>query len=313
MSLGVTGSGPGRLLDIVGEEVTFKAYAPEQGELLPSHLAEALDPSDPVFFVSDVVESLELEAFEARYVVRGEHAYPPRLLLKLWLFGAMAGVYGGREIARRLHWDLRFRYLAGGLRPDFRTINRFRVRHQEDFRGVFRETVRLAQATGMVQLGRLAIDGSKVRANTSRHRAMSHGRMREAEARLEDEIGQILMQMEEVNQEEDEEHGEDDGSGGLPAELRDRKRRLERIRKARLQLEEEKGDGLQERHQKSFADPEANMMMTAEGRARLLLQQPDCSERGRHRRRKRGGHHGPRSRSVGAAAQGGRAQHGRVS
>ena len=159
----------------MGEEVTFKAYAPEQGELLPSHLAEALDPSDPVFFVSDVVESLELEAFEARYAVRGEHAYPPRLLLKLWLFGAIAGVYSGREIARRLHWDLRFRYLAGGLRPDFRTINRFRVRHQEDFRGVFRETVRLAQATGMVQLGRLAIDGSKVRANTSRHRAMSHG------------------------------------------------------------------------------------------------------------------------------------------
>ena len=218
----------------MGEEVSFKGYAPEQGELLPSHLGEALDPSDPVFFVSDVVESLDLEAFEARYAVRGEHAYPPRLLLTLWLFGAIAGVYSGREIARRVNWDLRFRYLAGGLRPDFRTINRFRVRHREDFGGVFRETVRLAQASGMVQLGRLAIDGSKIRANTSRHRAMSHKRMREAEARLEDELGQILMQMEEVNEEEDEEHGEDDGSGGLPEELRDRKRRLERIRKARL-------------------------------------------------------------------------------
>ena len=249
----------------MGEEVSFKGYAPEQGELLPSHLGEALDPSDPVFFVSDVVESLDLEAFEARYAVRGEHAYPPRLLLTLWLFGAIAGVYSGREIARRVNWDLRFRYLAGGLRPDFRTINRFRVRHREDFGGVFRETVRLAQASGMVQLGRLAIDGSKIRVNTSRHRAMSHKRMREAEARLEDELGQILMQMEEVNEEEDEEHGEDDGSGGLPEELRDRKRRLERIRKARLQLETEKGDGLQERHQKSFTDPEANMMMTAEG------------------------------------------------
>ena len=187
------------------------------------------------------------------------------MLLKLWLFGAIAGVYSGREIARRLHWDLRFRYLAGDLRPDFRTINRFRARHREDFAEVLRETVRIARASGLARLGRVAIDGSKLRANTSRHKAMSHGRMLEAEAQLENEIGQILAQIEEQNAEEDDEHGDGDGGGGLPQELRSREQRRERIRRARAQLEAEKGEKLEAKNQKSFADPEANLMKTGEG------------------------------------------------
>lgn len=253
------------MMTVMGGEVEFKAYAPGQGELLPSFPGDALDPSDPAFFVDEIVEGLDLEAFESRYAVAGERAYPPRMLLKLWLFGAITGVHSGREIARRLYYDLRFRYLAGDLRPDFRTINRFRTRHIEDFREVLRETVRIAQQAGLAQLGRVAIDGTKIRANTSRHKAMSRGRMDEAEARLDDEIDQILMQIEEQNASEDEEHGDDDGSGGLPAELQNREARRERIRAARAQLEKEKGEKLEDQHQKSFADLEANMMKTGEG------------------------------------------------
>ncbi len=249
----------------MGGEIEFKAYTPGQGELLPSYTADALDPSDPAFFVDEVVEGLGLRAFERRYAAAGEHAYPPRMLLKLWLFAAISGVYSGREIARRVTYDLRFRFLAGELRPDFRTINRFRMRHVEDFREVLRETVALARAAGLGKLGRVAIDGTKLRANTSRHKAMSRGRMDEAEARLDDEIGQILLQIEEQNAAEDEEHGDDDGGGGLPAELRSREARRERIRSARAQLEKEKGEKLKDRHQKSFADVEANMMKTGEG------------------------------------------------
>ena len=125
----------------MGDEIQFKAYEPRQGQLLPGFVGEALDPSDPVFFVDDVVEGLDLRLFERRYAVLGERAYPPRMLLKLWLFAAIAGVYSGREIARRLYWDLRFRHLAGELRPDFRTINRFRDRHREDFSALLVETV----------------------------------------------------------------------------------------------------------------------------------------------------------------------------
>ena len=252
-------------MTVMGDEIQFKAYEQGQGQLLPGFVGDALDPSDPVFFVDDLIEGLDLSAFERRYGVMGEHAYPPRMLLKLWLFGAIAGVYSGREIARRLYWDLRFRYLASDLRPDFRTINRFRDRHREDFAQVLRETVRIARRSGLAKLGRVAIDGSKIRANTSRSKAMSHGRMREAEAQLDDEIAQILAQMDELNRREDDEHGDGDGSGGLPAELQRREQRREKIREARQQLETEKGEQLKDRHQKSFADLEANMMKTGEG------------------------------------------------
>jgi transposase len=249
----------------MGSGIQFKSYEQEQGQLFPAHLAEALDPGDPVFFISDLVEGLELEALERRYAALGEHAYPPRLLLKLWLFAAVSGVYSGREIAQRLRWDLRFRYLAGGLYPDFRTINRFRVRHREDFAEVFRQTVRTARASGLGKLGRVAIDGSKIRANTSRHKAMSHPRMAQAEEQLEAEIQQILAQMDACNAAEDEEHGDDEGSGGLPAELRDRQQRVAKLRAVREQLEAERGAELRPSSQKSFADPDANMMMTGEG------------------------------------------------
>jgi transposase len=250
---------------VMGGEIEFKTYMPGQGDLLPSYTADALDPSDPVFFVDEVVEGLGLQAFERRYSATGEHAYPPRMLLKLWLFAAISGVYSGREIARRLHYDLRFRYLVGDLRPDFRTINRFRMVHVEDFREVLGQTVRIAGQAGLGKLGRVTIDWTKIRANTSRHKAMSRGRMDEAEARLDDEIGQILQQIEEQNAAEDDEHGDSDGGGGLPEELQSREARRERIRAVREQLEKEKGAKLEDRHQKSFADPEANMMKTGEG------------------------------------------------
>jgi transposase len=246
-------------------DIEFKGYEQDQGDLFPAHLSEALDASDPAFFINDFVDGVDLGMFEERYATAGERAYPPRMLLKLWLFGATEGVYSGREISRRLRWDLRFRYLAGGLAPDFRTINRFRIRHREDFAQVFRETVRTARAAGLSQLGRVAIDGTKIRANTSRHKAMSHGRMDHAEAQLEAEIAEILQKLEVVNESEDDTHGDGDGSGGLPAALQNRQRRIEKLRAVRRQLEAERGETLKASSQKSFADPDANMMMTGEG------------------------------------------------
>ena len=147
----------------------------------------------------------------------------------------------------------------------FGRSNRFRVLHREDFAEVFRQTVHTARASGLAKLGRVAIDGSKIRANTSRHKAMSHRRMKQAEEALEDEIAQILAQMDERNEAEDEEHGDDDGSGGLPAELQDREQRVAKLRAVREQLEAERGSDLKPSSQKSFADPDANMMMTGEG------------------------------------------------
>src|SRR5437870_2792844 len=118
----------------------WKPYTQRQGQLLPAFVEDALDPGDPVFFISDAVEQMELTAVEQRYAVLGEHAYDPRLLLKLWLYAATQGVHSGRELARRVRRDLAFRFLVGdGAVPDFRTINRFRVRHRADFAAVLLE------------------------------------------------------------------------------------------------------------------------------------------------------------------------------
>jgi transposase len=249
----------------MGGEIEFKGYEQDQGQLFPAHLSDALDADDPAFFINDFVEGLKLTAFEARYAVAGERAYPPRMLLKLWLFGAIEGVYSGREIARRIRWDLRFRYLSGGLSPDFRTINRFRTNHRDDFALVFRETVHTARGAGLGQLGRVAIDGTKIRANTSRHKAMSYGRMDQAEVQLEAEIAEILSKLDAVNEADDDTHGDGDGGGGLPAELQNKKQRIEKLRAVRKQLKEERGATLKASSQKSFADPDANMMMTSDG------------------------------------------------
>jgi transposase len=246
----------------MAEAGRWKPYEQRQGQLLPAYVDDALEPSAPVFFIDDVVEGFDLTALEQRYAVVGEHAYDPRLLLKLWLYGATQGVYSGRERARRVRRDLAVRYLAGdGPVPDFRTMTRLRVRHRADFAAVLRETVRLAQAAGLVRLGLVAIDGTKRRANTSRSKARSQQRLVEREARLEAESATVLQRLDEVNAAEDEAHGEDeDGSGGLPAELQDRERRLAKLRAVRAQLETEKGEALKPTHQKSLADPEANMM-----------------------------------------------------
>ncbi len=251
----------------MAEAGRWKPYVQRQGQLLPTFVEDTLDPSDPVFFIDDAVESLDLTPFEQRYAETGEHAYAPRLLLKLWLYAATQGVFSGREIARRLRRDLAFRYLAGdGPVPDFRTINRFRVRHREDFAWVLRATVRLARGAGLVKLGLVTVDGTKLRANTSRHKAMSHARLQQEEARLEAELAALVTKLDDVQAAEDREHGEDDdGSGGLPAELRTREQRLAKLRAVRAQLEAEKGATLKPRHQKSFADPDAQMMRAGDG------------------------------------------------
>ena len=131
---------------------------------------------------------------------------------------------------------------------------------------LFRQTVRGARASSLAKLGRIAIDGTKIRANTSRHKAMSHLRMQQSEEQEQAEIPRIMAEMEKVNTAEDHENGDDDGHGGLPVELQSREPRLANLRAVREQLEQERGETLKPKNQKSFADPDANMMKTSEGR-----------------------------------------------
>jgi transposase len=191
--------------------------------------------------VSELVEeALDLSAIRAAYVEeRGYPPYDPRLMLKLLIYGYCAGQRSSRVIEKRCWDDVAFRYLAAGGAPDYRSIARFRRRHMEALAGLFLQALRLCQKAGMVRLGRVALDGTKLRANASRHKAMSYKRMVEREAQLEAEIDAMLAEAERQDAAEDERLGPDGRDDDLPEELNRRVDRLQKIQEAKKALEEE--------------------------------------------------------------------------
>jgi transposase len=220
---------------------TFRPYDPHQILLLPPSLDEWLPERHLARFVSELVEeALDLSAIRAAYVEeRGYPPYDPRLMLKLLIYGYCTGQRSSRVIEKRCHDDVAFRYLAAGAAPDFRSIARFRRRHLEALEGLFLQALRLCKRAGMVKLGRVALDGTKLRANASRHKAMSYKRMEEREAQLEAEIDAMLAEAERQDAAEDERFGPDGRDDDLPDELNRRVDRLKKIQEAKKALEEE--------------------------------------------------------------------------
>ena len=164
---------------------TFRAYQPEQGLLLPEDMREWLPEGHLAPYVGDLVECMDLGAFYARYEGDGrrQSPYEPRMMVKVLIYGYATGVFSSRRLARRLEEDVAFRVL--GNFPSHRTICEFRRRHLGDFKRLFVEVVRVASEAGVAKFGKLSVDGTKVRANASKRKAMSYGGMREEEARLE--------------------------------------------------------------------------------------------------------------------------------
>ena len=163
---------------------TFRPYDPDQQLLLPAALQEWLPPGHLAYFISDLVDlvdQLDLSAITARYrgEERGGPPYHPGMMVKLLLYGYCTGVASSRRIAQRLHEDIAFRVLAANNTPDFRTISDFRKDHLSALGELFLQVLALCQQAGLVKLGHVALDGTKVRANASRHKAMSYGRMKE--------------------------------------------------------------------------------------------------------------------------------------
>lgn len=220
---------------------TFRPYDPHQVLLLPPSLDEWLPEGHLARFVSELVEEvLDLSAIRAAYVEeRGYPPYDPRLMLKLLIYGYCTGQRSSRGIEKRCHDDVAFRYLAAGAAPDYRSIARFRRRHLEALAGLFLQALRLCQRAGMVRLGRVALDGTKLRANASRHKAMSYQRMLERETQVEAEIDAMLAEAERQDAAEDERFGPDGRDDDLPDELNRRVDRLLKIQAAKKALEEE--------------------------------------------------------------------------
>lgn len=217
----------------------YRPYSPHQLLMLPPSLQEWLPDGHLAYFISDLVDSFDLSAIAGTYEdeLRGGPPYHPAMMVKVVLYAYCTGVYSSRRIARRLHEDVAFRVLAAGNAPDFRTISDFRQRHLEALSGLFERVLALAQAAGLVTLGHVALDGTKIRANASKHKAMSYGRMQKEEIRLAAEVAAMLRRAEEVDAAEDAQYGPDISGDELPEQLRRREDRLRRIREAKAVLE----------------------------------------------------------------------------
>jgi transposase len=256
---------------------TYRPYLPEQDLLLPPSLRDWLPESHLAYFVSDVIDQLDLNTIEGYYEQeeRGYPPYHPRMMTKILVYGYCVGVFSSRKLEKRLQEDVGFRVLAAGNEPDFRTISDFRKIHLAALEGMFQQVLRMALQLGAMKLGRVAIDGSKMRANASKHKAMSYRRMKEDEKRLREEVRRLLEQAEAIDAAEDAEYGPDRRGDELPAELGRREERLRRIREAKRALEERARDeaeaeGKDEEEQEkvkpeataqyNFSDPESRIM-----------------------------------------------------
>jgi len=220
---------------------SYRPYQPDQPFLLPPSLREWLPEGHLAYFISDTIDALDLSRLYERYEGDGRRNQPyhPAMLLKVLVYCYATGVFSSRRIAAKLVEDVALRVLAAGNRPDFRTINRFRQQHLETFGALFVEVVRLARRMGLVKLGTVALDGTKVRANASKHKAMSYERMQAEERRLEQEIRALLERAQQIDLAEDERYGEECRGDELPEELRRREQRLAKIREAKRALEAE--------------------------------------------------------------------------
>ena len=218
---------------------TFRPYRPDQLLLLSPDLREWLAPGHLAHHVSDLVDALELSAFYAPYEGDGRRnaPYEPSMMVKILIYAYATGVFSSRAIARKLEKDVAFRVLGAGNVPQHRTVCEFRRRHLEEFERMFVEVVRLAREMGVVRFGTLSVDGTKVRANASKRKAMSYGRMLKEEARLNEEIEGLLARAGAVDAEEDERYGEQMRGDELPAELQRREKRLAAIEQAQARLE----------------------------------------------------------------------------
>ena len=272
---------------------TFRPCAPDQSLLFPPSPRDWLPEGHLAFFIADTVAAVDLQAFYAPYEGDGRRNQPfdPQMMVTVLLYAYATGTFSSRRIARKLEEDVAYRVLAAGNFPAHRTIAEFRQQHLAAVEALFVQVVAIAREAGVVRVGALAVDGSKVKASASKHKAMSYGRMRDEDRRLREQIAALTTQAEATDAAEDATYGPDVRGDELPAELQRREQRLAAIAAAKARLEarqadddRQKGrtpdDGRKSRGSKPFArdfgvppddaqdnftDPESRIMKTAHG------------------------------------------------
>ncbi|NIM28454.1 MAG: IS5/IS1182 family transposase, partial [Gammaproteobacteria bacterium] len=261
----------------------FRRWDVEQHWLLPPSVRELVPVDHPAHFVRELVRNdLDLSAILDCYAEeRGQPPFHPVMMTALLLYAYTQGIYSSRRIAKACQERVDFMAVTAMQEPDFRTVNLFRQRHLEALGELFVQVLRLCRRAGLVRLGHVALDGSKFKANASKHAAMSYKRMREEEARLRAEVESWLDQAEAVDEAEDEEHGADRRGDEMPRWVADKQKRLGKIREAKAALEKEAADAAKAREedgdakavrikrptskpresaQRNFTDPDSKIM-----------------------------------------------------
>lgn len=220
---------------------TYRNWSPEQVWMFPPSPRDWLPEEHLVYFLMDVTGQVDLSPILAHYETGkagGQPPFHPRMMVTLLLYAYCTGVFSSRKMMGRCQSDAAFRVIVGEDIPDFRTISDFRKIHLPVMQGLFVEVLTLCREAGLMKVGRVALDGTKVKANASRHKAMSYERMGQEEERLKQEIDDLLKQAQSTDDEEETRHGKDRTGEELPAELARRESRLKKIKQAKAALEE---------------------------------------------------------------------------
>jgi transposase len=228
----------------------YKPYNMDQLLLLPPSMRDWLSESHLALFVSDVVEELNLSPIFAEYEKgdgKGSPPYHPLMMVKLLMYAYCDGKFSSRKIEKATYDEVPYRVLSGDQHPDHDTISEFRRRHLDALSNLFNEVLVLCEQAGLIKLGHVSLDGSKIKANASKHKAMSYGRMQEKEKSLEEEVRKLLDEAERIDSEEDKRYGKGRRGDELPKELAHRESRLKKIREAKAALEKEARERAQQK------------------------------------------------------------------
>jgi transposase len=220
----------------------YRPWTPEQTFLLPPSPTEWLPEGHLAYFILELVRELDVSAIEAAIQSkdgRGVRPYSPRMMTALLLYAYCVGVFSSRKVERATYENVAFRVLAAGDHPHFTTVNAFRLEHRDALSGLFVQVLKLCARAGLSTVGHVSLDGSKVAANASKHKAMTYGRMKDEEKRLAAEIEALLFRADQTDRHEDEQYGEGQRADDLPEEFQRREVRLRRIREAKAALEKE--------------------------------------------------------------------------
>ena len=246
--------------------IPFKSSPIEfnQHLLFPSNIFDLLPKDHECYLFTDLFQQLDTSLIESNYKLKGQNAYHPRLIVSILIYAYSRGVFSSRQIERRCREDLSFMFIAQMNCPNFRVLSDFRKNHGAFFQDCFKQTVKLALALKLASLGHISLDGSKFKANSSKHKAMSYGRLKEKEEALSAEIDNLIEQANRCDQKEDQAYQEKTGYE-IPEDLKHKQHRLAQIKAAKQALEQREeqlnpGQPIDDKKQISFADTEARIM-----------------------------------------------------